>query len=64
MSAGIEETIIKAEINPSEVRQWRLEEAIYPNRRPLLYREIVNRHKSDVTISSVEAQKPKESMVF
>ncbi|MCF8143912.1 MAG: carbon-nitrogen hydrolase family protein [Deltaproteobacteria bacterium] len=44
-SAGPEEAVIEAEIDLIEMRQWRMEEAIYQNRRPLLYREIVNRHK-------------------
>ncbi len=47
VSAGLEEAIIESDIDLDEVREWRLEEAIYPNRRPLLYRDIVNRHRSD-----------------
>ncbi len=45
VNAGSGEAIIESEINLDEVRQWRLDEAIYSNRRPLLYRDIVNRHK-------------------
>ena len=47
VSAGAEEAVIESDIDLDEVQDWRLEEAVYPNRRPLLYREIVNRHKSD-----------------
>jgi len=49
-SAGADEDIIETEVDIHEVRQWRMEEAIYPNRRPLLYREIVNRHQRDFMI--------------
>ncbi len=60
--ADSEDTIIKAHIDLNEVRRWRKEEEIYLNRRPLLYREIVNRHKSELMISSTEAQEPKLSI--
>ncbi|MBW1782741.1 MAG: carbon-nitrogen hydrolase family protein [Deltaproteobacteria bacterium] len=50
VSAGPDETIIDAEVDLGEVRQWRMDEAIYSNRRPLLYREIVNRHKPEFMI--------------
>ena len=45
VSAGSEEDILETTIDLSEVHQWRMDEAIFPNRRPLLYREIGNRHK-------------------
>ena len=44
VSAGSEAAIIETTLDLGEVRQWRAEEAIFPNRRPLLYREIGNRH--------------------
>ena len=47
VSAGPEAAIIESTIDLDEIRKWRMEEAIFPNRRPLLYREIVNRHKPD-----------------
>ncbi len=45
VSAGPNEAVIEADIDMEEVRKWRMEESIFPNRRPLLYREIVDRHK-------------------
>jgi predicted amidohydrolase len=56
-STGSMETIIEADIDLREVERWRTEEVIYPNRRPLLYREIVNRHKRGIGPSMAEAQK-------
>jgi predicted amidohydrolase len=49
IQAGSKERILKADIDISLVQRWRNREQIYPNRRPLLYREIVNRHKQDFT---------------
>jgi predicted amidohydrolase len=43
ISAGHEETIIHAEIDLDDVKEWRNEENLYQNRRPLLYREITRR---------------------
>ena len=42
--AGEEEVVIRAEIDLGEMRRWREEELIYPNRRPLLYRDIGRNH--------------------
>ena len=42
--AGEDETVIRAEIDLDEIGRWRDEEIIYPNRRPLLYREIGKNH--------------------
>ena len=36
--------MIRAEIDLDEIGRWRDEEIIYPNRRPLLYREIGKNH--------------------
>jgi len=47
VSAGSEAAVIEGEIDLSEVGEWRMEEEIYRNRRPLLYREIIDRHKPD-----------------
>lgn len=44
-SAGPENQILESRIDLEQVMHWRDEESIYPNRRPLLYREIVNRHR-------------------
>jgi predicted amidohydrolase len=38
--ANDEETVLQAGIDLDDIQSWREEEAIYPNRRPLLYREI------------------------
>lgn len=46
-SVGPEAAIIEHAIDLDEVARWREDEAVYANRRPLLYREIVNRHKPD-----------------
>jgi predicted amidohydrolase len=43
VSADDEETTLFAEIDLSDVDKWRDEEAIFPNRQPLLYREIVKK---------------------
>jgi len=48
LSSGATETIIEAVIDLNEIQRWRREEEIYPNRRPLLYREIVNRHRPEL----------------
>ena len=50
IQAGSKEKILEAHIDTSQVQRWRNQEQIYPNRRPLLYREIMNRHKQDFTI--------------
>lgn len=53
ISSGSKEDILEADIDLSESQKWRTEEAIYPNRRPILYREIVNRHRSElITVQS------------
>ncbi|MEA3360882.1 MAG: carbon-nitrogen hydrolase family protein [Thermodesulfobacteriota bacterium] len=57
--SGSEETIIEADINLNEIQRWRNEEQIYPNRRPLLYREIVNRHRSELVALQAETIDPK-----
>lgn len=49
--AGRREAIIEAEIDLGEVVGWREEEKIFPYRRPLLYREIVNRHRAESVVS-------------
>ena len=59
VSSGSKETIIEASIDLNEVHKWRNEEQIYPNRRPLLYREIVNRHKPDLMTSKTKPQESK-----
>jgi len=46
-SAGATEAIIEQTLDLNEIAQWRMEENIYENRRPQLYREIVNRHRPD-----------------
>ena len=56
VSSGSKETIIEVDIDLDEVHRWRNEEQIYPNRRPLLYRDIVNRHKPGLMTSKTEAQ--------
>jgi predicted amidohydrolase len=56
VSSGSKETIIEANIDLNEVHKWRNEEQVYPNRRPLLYREIVNCHKPSLMTSKTEPQ--------
>ncbi|MDY6990694.1 MAG: nitrilase-related carbon-nitrogen hydrolase [Thermodesulfobacteriota bacterium] len=48
---GRRETILEAEIDLREVDKWREEEVIYPYRRPLLYREVVNRHRAETVVA-------------
>jgi predicted amidohydrolase len=43
VNASGEESVIETDIDLDEVQWWRNDEQIYPNRRPLLYREIVKR---------------------
>lgn len=52
IKAGSKETILEADIDIKKARRWKNEEMIYPNRRPLLYREIVNRHKQEPNASA------------
>lgn len=49
--ADDEEAVLQAEIDLDDIEDWREEEAIYPNRRPLLYRDIAKK-----TALSTEAQ--------
>lgn len=56
VKAGSKETILEADIDLRKVQRWRDQEQIYPYRKPLLYREIVNRHKQDFSTL------PKESL--
>jgi predicted amidohydrolase len=49
--AGKRSAILETEIDVSQVGQWRHQEPIFPHRRPLLYREIVNRHRAEEVIS-------------
>ena len=46
LQAGRREAVLEAEIDLEEVDRWRQEEHIFPYRRPLLYREVVNRHRA------------------
>jgi predicted amidohydrolase len=48
---GRKETILEAEIDLAELNRWRHEELIYPYRRPLLYREVVNRHQAESVVA-------------
>jgi len=57
VSSGSAETIIEAGIDLNEIQKWRREEEIYPNRRPLIYREIVNRHRSELISLQYETVK-------
>ena len=50
VSAGSEEAVIEADIHLEELRRWRDEEVIFPNRRPLLYRAIGVRHQEDLEL--------------
>ena len=49
--AGSREAVIEAEIDLEELAGWRAEEQIFPYRRPLLYREIVNRHRAESVVT-------------
>lgn len=43
-ATGDSEIIFETEIDVGEVTKWRKKEDLYNNRRPSLYREIINRH--------------------
>jgi predicted amidohydrolase len=49
--AGLRETILEAEIDLTEVGRWQEQEPIFPYRRPLLYREIINRHRAESVVT-------------
>jgi len=49
--AGRGQTVFESEIDLGAVGRWRNEERVFPYRRPLLYREIVNRHKAESVVS-------------
>jgi hypothetical protein len=49
--AGLKETILEAEIDLTEVGRWQEQEPIFPYRRPLLYREIINRHRAETVVT-------------
>jgi predicted amidohydrolase len=63
VSSGSKETIIEAGIDLNEIQRWRKEEKLYPNRRPLLYREIVNLHRSELVTLKPEPIEPKRAVV-
>ena len=48
---GARQAILKAEIDLAEIGNWREQEPIFPHRRPLLYREVVDRHKAESLVS-------------
>lgn len=56
VKAGRREAIIEAEIDLEEVAGWRTEEKVFPYRRPLLYREIVNRHRAESVVAESQIQ--------
>ena len=56
--AGREEVILKAEIDLADIGNWREQEPLFPYRRPLLYREVVNRHKAECKVSESRICKP------
>jgi hypothetical protein len=60
VKAGRREAVIEAEIDLEKIAKWREEEMIFPYRRPLLYREIVNRHRAEsvVTESQIREAHP------
>lgn len=45
LSLGGGEEVVSVQINPQAADQWRQEEVLFPNRRPLLYRRIASRNK-------------------
>ena len=48
---GRREAVFEAEIDLEEVSRWRAEEQIFDYRRPLLYREVVNRHRAESVVN-------------
>ena len=48
---GARQAILKAEIDLAAIGNWREQEPIFPHRRPLLYREVVDRHKAESLVS-------------
>jgi predicted amidohydrolase len=60
-SSGSQETIIEAGIDLNEIQRWKEEEKLYQHRRPLLYREIVNLHRSEFLPKSTNLRNAKES---
>jgi N-carbamoylputrescine amidase len=51
VKAGRRGAIFEAEIDLEAVARWRGEEKIFLYRRPLLYREIVNRHRAESVVT-------------
>lgn len=49
--AGRKESILEVEIDLEEASKWREEEQVYPYRRPLLYRDITNRHMAESVVT-------------
>lgn len=49
--AGRREAILETEIDLAEIGKWRGQEPIFPYRRPLLYREVGNRHKAECVVT-------------
>lgn len=44
---GRKDAILETEIDLADIGKWREQEPIFAYRRPLLYREVVNRHKAE-----------------
>jgi omega-amidase len=56
-NAGSEEAVIEADVHMEDVHQWRRDEAIYSNRRPLLYRAIGFHQHENLELNRTPAQK-------
>ena len=57
INAGSEEAVIETDVHMEDVHQWRRDEAIYSNRRPLLYRAIGFHQHENLELNRTPAQK-------
>ena len=57
INAGSEEAVIETDVHMEDVHQWRRDEAIFSNRRPLLYRAIGFHQHENLELNRTPAQK-------
>jgi predicted amidohydrolase len=51
VKAGRKAAILETAIDLAEIGKWREQEPVFPYRRPLLYREVVDRHKAECLVA-------------
>ena len=58
-ATGYRESIFETKVDIGKVTTWREKENLYANRRPSLYREIINRHRE---IKAMKTNKARQNL--